>query len=41
MLQYPPSVVAAAAMWNVLEEKELRGKIMDLFGNEHKVNMVL
>ncbi|XP_010452042.1 PREDICTED: putative cyclin-D7-1 [Camelina sativa] len=40
MLQYPPSVVAAAAMWDVLEEKELREKIMNLFGQQHKNNIV-
>lgn len=41
MLQYPPSVVAVAALWNVLEEKAVlddnMGRIMNLFGQEHKV----
>lgn len=41
MLEYAPSVVAAAVVWTVLEEKaileENLGKIMNLFGQEHKV----
>ncbi|EOA19616.1 hypothetical protein CARUB_v10002925mg [Capsella rubella] len=40
MLQFPPSVVAAAAMCNVVEENGLRGKIMDLFTLEQKNNIV-
>ncbi|KAG7553810.1 Cyclin N-terminal [Arabidopsis suecica] len=36
ILRYPPSVVAAAAMWNVLEEDGLRESIMNLFGQDHK-----
>lgn len=41
MLEYAPSVVAAAVVWTVLEEKaileENLGKITNLFGQEHKV----
>lgn len=41
MLEYAPSVVAVAAVWTILEEKaaleENLGKIMTLFGQEHKV----
>ena len=43
MLEYAPSVVAVAAVWNVLEEKaaleENLAKIMNLFGQEHKENV--
>ena len=43
MLEYAPSVVAAAAVWTVLEEKaaleENLGKIMNLLGQEHKENI--
>lgn len=38
ILQYPPSVVAAAAMLNVLDEERLQDSIMNLFGQEQKVN---
>lgn len=41
MLAYTPIVVAVAAVLNVLEEKavveENLGKVMNLFGKEHKV----
>ena len=44
MLAHAPSVVAVAAVLNVLEEKaaleENLGKIMNLFGQEHKENIV-
>ncbi|XP_020876530.1 putative cyclin-D7-1 isoform X2 [Arabidopsis lyrata subsp. lyrata] len=36
ILQYPPSVVAAAAMLNVLDEERLKDNIMKLFGQEQK-----
>ena len=43
MLEYAPSVVAVAAVWNVLEEKsaleENLGKIMNLFGQDHRENV--
>ncbi|KAJ0244080.1 putative cyclin-D7-1 [Hirschfeldia incana] len=43
MLAYAPSVVAVAAVLNVFEEKaaleENLGKIMNLFGQEHKENI--
>lgn len=45
MLAYTPSVVAAAAVLNVLEEKavleENLGKVMNLFGKEHKVRIII
>ncbi|KAL1200558.1 putative cyclin-D7-1 [Cardamine amara subsp. amara] len=45
MLQYSPSIVAVAAMWNVLDqEKAVRdeniGILMNLFGQEHKEKIV-
>ncbi|CAN8237528.1 unnamed protein product [Cochlearia groenlandica] len=44
MLRYAPTVVATAAVWNVLEQiKRLDanfGSIMNLFGQEHKENVV-
>ncbi|XP_010423901.1 PREDICTED: putative cyclin-D7-1 [Camelina sativa] len=40
MLQYPPSVVAAAAMSDILEENVFGEKIMNLFGQHYKNNIV-
>ncbi|KAJ0235067.1 putative cyclin-D7-1 [Hirschfeldia incana] len=44
MLEYAPSVVALATVWNVLEEKaaleeNVLGKIMNLFAQEQKENV--
>ncbi|ESQ40128.1 hypothetical protein EUTSA_v10015838mg [Eutrema salsugineum] len=40
MLEYAPSVVAVAAVWDVAIEENLVGKIMNLFGQGHKEDIV-
>ena len=40
MLQYPPSVVATAAIWILMEDKVCRESIMNLFEQNHKEKIV-